>query len=66
MISVENPLDVDEHTLFQIGSTGKTFIATMIMRLVEQEELSLEDPVRRYLPDFATLKCRKGSPSSNS
>ena len=34
--SVENPLPVDEHTLFQFGSTGKTFTATAIMRLVEQ------------------------------
>jgi CubicO group peptidase (beta-lactamase class C family) len=33
--SIENPLPVDEDTLFQFGSTGKTYTATAIMRLVE-------------------------------
>ena len=34
--SVEDPLPVDEGTLFQIGSTGKTYTATAILVLVEQ------------------------------
>lgn len=50
--SVENPLPVDETTLFQIGSTGKTFTATAIMRLVEAGQVSLEAPVRRYVPEL--------------
>src|SRR5579872_5891606 len=33
--SVTNPLEVTDDTLFQIGSTGKTFTATAVMRLVE-------------------------------
>ena len=51
--SVRNPLPVDETTLFQFGSTGKTFTATAMMRLVERGEVELEAPVRRYLPEFA-------------
>ena len=50
--SVENPLPVDEHTLFHIGSTTKTFTATLVMRLVEQGRIDLEREVRTYLPDF--------------
>ena len=50
--SVENPLDVDENTLFQFGSTGKTYTATAMMRLVEQGKVDLDAPVRTYLPDF--------------
>ena len=50
--SVENPLDVDEKTLFQFGSTGKTFTATAIMRLVEQGKLDLDAPVRTYVPEL--------------
>ena len=34
--SVENPLPVDDVTLFQFGSTGKTFTSTALLRLVEQ------------------------------
>lgn len=48
--SVENPLPVDEGTLFQFGSTGKTYTATAMMRLVEAGDVDLDAPVRRYLP----------------
>jgi CubicO group peptidase (beta-lactamase class C family) len=51
--SVENPLPVDADTLFQFGSTGKTFTATAIMRLVEQGKVDLDATVRTYLPEFA-------------
>lgn len=50
--SVENPLEVDEATLFQFGSTGKTYTATAMMRLVERGEVELDAPVRKYLPDL--------------
>ena len=50
--SVENPLPVDENTLFQFGSTGKTFTGTAVLRLVEAGELDLDAPVRRYLPNL--------------
>ena len=48
--SVENPLPVDEDTLFQFGSTGKTYTATTMLRLVDQGLVDLDAPVRTYLP----------------
>ena len=50
--SIENPLPVDADTLFQFGSTGKTFTATAVLRLVDRGDVDLDAPVRRYLPDF--------------
>jgi CubicO group peptidase (beta-lactamase class C family) len=50
--SVENPLPVDEQTLFQIGSITKTFTGTLVMRLVEAGDLDLDEPVRTYLADL--------------
>ena len=50
--SLENPLAVDASTLFQFGSTGKTYTATAIMRLVEQGLVDLDAPVRRYVPEL--------------
>jgi CubicO group peptidase (beta-lactamase class C family) len=50
--SIENPLPVDENTLFQFGSTGKTYTATAIMRLVEQGVLDLDERVRTYVPEL--------------
>lgn len=40
--SVEDPLSVDGATLFQIGSTGKTYTATAILRLVEEGRIALD------------------------
>jgi CubicO group peptidase (beta-lactamase class C family) len=50
--SVENPLPVDEKTLFQFGSTGKTFTAVAVLRLVEQGRVELDAPVRTYVPEL--------------
>jgi len=50
--SVENPLPVDGSTLFQTGSTGKTYTATAMMRLVEEGLVDLHAPVKRYLPEL--------------
>ncbi len=51
--STTNPLPVDETTLFQFGSTAKTYTATVIMVLMERGDLELDAPVRRYIPEFA-------------
>jgi CubicO group peptidase (beta-lactamase class C family) len=50
--NAEDPLPVDAHTVFPIASISKTFAATAILRLVEQQKLDLRAPVRTYLPDF--------------
>src|SRR5688500_2549580 len=50
--NVDHPLPVTDDTLFQIGSISKTFTGTAIMRLVERNQLRLDDPVRKYLPAF--------------
>ena len=50
--SLEHPLEVDGDTLFQIGSITKTYTATAAMRLVEAGRLSLDEPLRTYLPDL--------------
>ena len=50
--SVENPLDVDDRTLFQFGSTGKTYTATAVLRLVERGLVDLDAPVRTYVPEL--------------
>jgi CubicO group peptidase (beta-lactamase class C family) len=50
--SLENPLPVTAETFFQVGSITKTFTGTALMRLAEAGRVRLEDPVRKYLPDF--------------
>jgi len=50
--NVAAPVAVDDHTLFQIGSTTKTFTGTVAMRLVEAGKLDLDAPLRTYLPEL--------------
>ncbi|WP_330299304.1 serine hydrolase domain-containing protein [Streptomyces sp. NBC_00503] len=50
--SVENPLPVDQDTLFVLGSVTKSFTATALMRLVAEGRVELDAPVRRYVPEL--------------
>ncbi len=43
---------VDENTLFAIASNTKAFTATAIGILVDEGKLKLDDPVRKYMPNF--------------
>jgi CubicO group peptidase (beta-lactamase class C family) len=50
--STENPLPVDPHTLFVLGSVTKTYTATALMSLVARGQVDLAAPVRRYVPEL--------------
>jgi len=42
--------------LFRIASMTKAVTSTAAMQLVEQDRIGLDDPVEKYLPQFAGLK----------
>ena len=42
--------DVPLHGRFRIGSITKTFVATVVLQLVDERRLRLDDPVDRWLP----------------
>lgn len=48
--SLDNPLPIDQATLFLVASVTKTFTATTLMRLVAEGKVELNALVRRYLP----------------
>ncbi len=50
--NVNVPQDVDADTIFQIGSITKTLTALTIMRLVDQDLVDLDTPLREYLPEL--------------
>lgn len=52
MTSVDNPLPVDQDTLYLLGSITKTYTATALMRLVAEGRVELDAPVRRYVPEL--------------
>jgi CubicO group peptidase (beta-lactamase class C family) len=50
--SVDNPLPVNQDTVYLVGSITKTFTATALLRLVAQGRVELKAPVRRYVPEL--------------
>ena len=50
--SIDNPLPVDQDTLFILASVSKTYTATTLMRLLAEGRVELDAPVRRYVPEL--------------
>jgi CubicO group peptidase (beta-lactamase class C family) len=50
--NVEYPRPVDGGTIFQVGSTTKTFTGTAAALLIERGQLNLDARVRQYLPEL--------------
>ena len=48
--SVDNPRPVAGDTLFEIGSITKVFTSTILADMVQRGEVSLDDPVAKFLP----------------
>jgi CubicO group peptidase (beta-lactamase class C family) len=43
---------IDAHTVFQIASCSKPFLAALIAKLVDEGKLSWDDKVTKYIPEF--------------
>jgi CubicO group peptidase (beta-lactamase class C family) len=50
--NIDHPLEVTPQTVFQIGSISKIFLGTAAMRLVESGSVTLDDPVRTWVPEL--------------
>ncbi len=53
---VERPMTTD--ALFRIASMTKPVTSVAVMMLVEEGRVRLDDPLARYLPEFADLRVR--------
>lgn len=41
-----------KNNIFSIGSLTKSFTALVVLKLAEENKLSIQDPVSKYLPDY--------------
>ena len=51
----ENNIDVNENTLFRLGSVSKLFVGLAILKLQEEGRLSLKDKVKDLIPDLEII-----------
>ncbi|MFN2397241.1 MAG: serine hydrolase domain-containing protein, partial [Gemmatimonadaceae bacterium] len=56
----EGPSPLDGNTIFEIGSVSKVFTTTLLAEMVSRGEVSLDDPVQKYLPKVVTIPSRNG------
>jgi len=57
MADLDHNVSITPTTVFHVASMSKQFVAASILMLSQQGKLSLDDPVRKYipeLPDFGT------------
>ncbi len=52
--------EVDGDTVFEIGSVTKTFTTLLLQDMVERDEVRLDDPVAKYLPESVKVPARDG------
>jgi CubicO group peptidase (beta-lactamase class C family) len=58
--SVKDLRPVGNDTVFEIGSTTKVFTSTILADMVQRGEVSLDDPVAKYLPAEVKMPQRGG------
>ena len=52
--------EVNGDTVFEIGSVTKTFTTLLLQDMVERDEVKLDDPVAKYLPEPVKVPARDG------
>jgi pimeloyl-ACP methyl ester carboxylesterase len=55
LANVELNVAATPETIYQSGSIGKQFIATLVMMLAEEGKLSLDDHISKYIPGAPAL-----------
>jgi CubicO group peptidase (beta-lactamase class C family) len=58
--SVDGKQPLDGNSVFEIGSVTKVFTATLLADMVERGEVSLNDPISKYLPKTVKTPTRDG------
>lgn len=53
LLSPENPRPVNQDSIFRIFSMTKPIVSVAIMTMVEDGLMALDDPVEKFIPEFA-------------
>ena len=62
--NIETKDKISDDTIYRIWSMTKPVVAIAIMQLVAKNQIQLDDPITKYLPEFSNLKVLK-NPEGN-
>lgn len=62
LADLQRKTPMNDDTLFGIMSMTKPITATALLILVDEGKVSVEDPVAKYIPEFADAKAASGEP----
>ena len=57
--NIETKEDILDNSLYRIWSMTKPIVAVAALQLIEENKMSLDDPITEYLPEFNNLKVMK-------
>ena len=52
LADIKNKQKITEHTTYHAYSVTKTFTAAAILQLAEKGKLQIDEPVKKYFPEF--------------
>lgn len=61
MSKIDSDVEMQTHTLFSIASMTKPITATALMILQDEEKLSIDDKLSKYIPEFSSVKLTDGN-----
>lgn len=56
MANLEHDVAIGPDTVFEAGSASKQFLAAAVLMLAQEGRLSLDDDIRKHLPEMAALR----------
>ena len=56
----KNGKEIDKNTIFEIGSISKVFTTLILADMVEKNEISLDDPIGKFLPEKVKTPSKNG------
>jgi Beta-lactamase class C and other penicillin binding proteins len=57
LADMEHNVPNTSQTIFESGSVAKQFTAAALVLLQQDGNLSIDDPVRKYIPELPRLRC---------
>ena len=61
--NIENKDPILENTIYRIWSMTKPVVAVAALQFIQQDKISLDDPISKYLTEFSNLKVLKNNNS---